>query len=111
MTLLTVAAAREKVAASGPAGTIIVGWTEVRSDANDELIGWEFELLPLHEGASPSPGWIIRHGTLSTDVRYPRPHAQRLRELTEQAPARHELIEMAYAHAIAKLNHPRLTAG
>ncbi|GGR80637.1 hypothetical protein GCM10010269_19730 [Streptomyces humidus] len=100
--LLTAAAAREKVAASGPARTIILGWTEVRSDADDELIGWEFELLPLHEGASPSPGWITRHGTLSTDVRYPRPHTQRLRELTEQAPAQHQLIEMAYAHAIAK---------
>ncbi|MFI1648265.1 hypothetical protein ACH4XT_15180 [Streptomyces avidinii] len=101
-TLLTAAAAREKAAGAGPTRTIIVCWTEVRSDADDELIGWEFGLLPLHEDALPSPAWITCHGTLSTDVRYPHLHNQRLRELTERAPAQHELIEMAYAHAVAK---------
>jgi hypothetical protein len=49
----------------------------------------------------PSPAWITRHGTLSTDVRYPHLHNQRLRELTERAPAQHQVIEMAYAHAVA----------
>ncbi|MEU0215184.1 hypothetical protein ABZ281_08685 [Streptomyces sp. NPDC006265] len=53
-------------------------------------------------GTLPSPRWITCHGTLSTDVRYPHPHAQRLRELTEQTPAQRELIEMSYAHAVAK---------
>lgn len=102
--LLTAAAARQKAAGAGPgpARTITVGWTEVRSDADDELIGWEFGLLPLHEDTSPRPGWITRHGILSTDVRSPHLHTRRLRELTEQAPAQHELIEMAYAHALAK---------
>ncbi|WP_393101022.1 hypothetical protein [Streptomyces sp. LN325] len=34
-----------------------------------------------------------------------------MRELTEQAPAQHELIEMAYAHAVAKAStNRRLTA-
>ncbi|WP_331731427.1 hypothetical protein [Streptomyces sp. NBC_00073] len=73
--LLTAAAARQKAAGAGPgpARTITVGWTEVRSDADDELIGWEFGLLPLHEDTSPRPGWITRHGILSTDVRSPPP--------------------------------------
>ncbi|MFE0777004.1 hypothetical protein [Streptomyces sp. NPDC058861] len=101
-TLLTVAAAREKVAGAGSAGKITVAWTEVRSTADDELIGWEFGLLPLHEGAVPSPGWITRRGTLSTAVRYPRIHLQRLGDLIEQVPAQRELLEMAYAHAVAK---------
>ncbi|MGY4963564.1 hypothetical protein [Streptomyces sp. 900105245] len=99
--LLTAAAAREKVAGASPARTITVAWAEVRSDADEALIGWEFGLLPLHEGGSPSPGWITRHGTLSTAVRYPHLHTQRIRELTEQAPGQRELIEMAYAHAVA----------
>ncbi|MFD4611398.1 hypothetical protein ACFWOT_25595 [Streptomyces sp. NPDC058440] len=102
MTLLTAAAARERVAGASPASTITVGWREVCSDADDELIGWEFGLLPLREGALRSPGWITRHGILSTDVRRPRVHTHRLRELTEQAPDQPELLEMAYAHAVAK---------
>ncbi|MFF5705200.1 hypothetical protein ACFY7H_22260 [Streptomyces sp. NPDC012794] len=56
MPLLTAAAAPEKVAGVSATRTITVGWTEVRSDADDELIGWEFGLLPLHGGAVPSPG-------------------------------------------------------
>ncbi|MFJ4003809.1 hypothetical protein ACIPWL_10170 [Streptomyces sp. NPDC090023] len=102
MPLLTAAAAREKAASAAGANTITVGWTEVRSEADDELIGWEFGLLPLREDALVEPGWITRHGTLHTDVRYPRVHTQRLRELTEQTPAQSELVAMAYAHAIAK---------
>ncbi|MFK0119253.1 hypothetical protein [Streptomyces sp. NPDC090994] len=102
MLLLTAAAAREKADGAAPAGTITVGWAEVRTDPSDELIGWEYGLLPLTEGALPSPRWITRHGTLSTDVRYPHLHTQRLRELTEQTSAQREVIEMSYAHAVAK---------
>ncbi|MFI6688074.1 hypothetical protein [Streptomyces sp. NPDC050485] len=100
--LLTAAGARETAARAIPAGTVAVGWTEVRSEPEDELIGWQFELLTHHEGASPSPGWITRHGTLNTDVRYPHLHTRRLRELTEQTSAQQELLEMGYAHAVAK---------
>ncbi|MFE7118816.1 hypothetical protein ACFU99_25695 [Streptomyces sp. NPDC057654] len=102
MLLLTAAAAREKADAARPVGTGTVGWTEVRGDTDDELIGWEFRFLPLREGALTSRGWITRHGILSTSIRYPRFHTQRLRELTEQASARREMMEMAYAHTVTK---------
>lgn len=102
--LLTVAGARERVAAALPGGRDADSWVEIRRrDAEDEVMGWQFTLPGSTEEAPGEDGWITRHGLVRGTLRYVSPHPRRLRELCKQdAQSDQDLLEMGYAYALAK---------